>query len=277
MDWSNIFATTTSWLWLILGTTVLTAWLYGVWWLWWQMPKRQAARLGLNDPKAQADVEDNFRKTIGQLIGGGAVLVGAAIAYMQFQQQQRASRDLLISNQISKAFEQLASSDLRLRVGGIYILEGVMNTSEQYHQPVLEALCTFVHDETQNVTSNPPPATDIQAALTVIGRRVAGPEKPLSLSNTKIPKAGFVNANLAGAYFLNSDLENASLVNANLAGARLLNTDLSYAFLSKANLTGAQLSRANLNHAQGLTQEQLDQACGTDVRLDPGLTIKPCR
>jgi hypothetical protein len=102
MDWSNIFATTTSWLWLILGTTVLTAWLYGVWWLWWQMPKRQAARLGLNDPKAQADVEDNFRKTIGQLIGGGAVLVGAAIAYMQFQQQQRASRDLLISNQISK-------------------------------------------------------------------------------------------------------------------------------------------------------------------------------
>jgi hypothetical protein len=126
------------------------------------MPKRQAARLGLNDPKAQADVEDNFRKTIGQLIGGGAVLVGAAIAYMQFQQQQRASRDLLISNQISKGFEQLASSDLRLRVGGIYILEGVMNTSEQYHQPVLEALCTFVHDETQNVTSNPPPATDIQ-------------------------------------------------------------------------------------------------------------------
>jgi hypothetical protein len=37
--------------------------------------------LGLGDAKARADVEDNFRKTSGQLIGGAAVLVGAGLAY----------------------------------------------------------------------------------------------------------------------------------------------------------------------------------------------------
>jgi hypothetical protein len=60
-----------------------------------------------------------------------------------------------------------------VRLGGIYALEGVMNTSEQYHQPVLEALSAFVRDSTQAATGDGPPATDIQAALTVIGRRKA--------------------------------------------------------------------------------------------------------
>ena len=49
----------------------------------------------------------------------------------------QASRDLLISNQVAKGFEQLSSDKLVVRLGGIYALEGVMNTSEQYHQPVL--------------------------------------------------------------------------------------------------------------------------------------------
>ena len=64
------------------------------------------------------------------------------------------------------------------------------------------------------------PATDIQGALTVIGRRADGP--------------GVVN-------------------------------------LFRANLSGADLSGAILDG-----QTQLDQACGTDAKLPPGLTLKPC-
>jgi hypothetical protein len=248
------------------------------WWLWWRLPKRQVDRLRLTirDPKARADVEDNIRKTIGQLLGGAAVLIGAGIAYLQFTQQQQASHELLISNQVSKGFEQLGSDKPVVRLGGIYALEGVMNTSLQYHLPVLEALCAFVRDGTQKVTGDPPAATDIQAALTVIARRLAGEERP-NLSDAHIPKVGLTDANLAGAHFLNTNLYNAGLVNANLAGALLLNTDLRSAFLFKANLAGAHLDRANLAGAQGLKQEQLDRACGTDVQLDPGLTIKPCQ
>jgi hypothetical protein len=85
-----------------------------IWWLWWRLPKREVNRLRpqIRDPKARVDVEGSFRKTIGQAIGGAAVLVGAAFAHLQFVDQQQAthaqlqaSHDLLISNQVSKGFE----------------------------------------------------------------------------------------------------------------------------------------------------------------------------
>ena len=66
-------------------------------------------RLEIPDPKARADVEDNFRKTIGQLLGGAAVLIGAGFAYYQTQLTSQASRDQVISQQVSKGFEQLGS------------------------------------------------------------------------------------------------------------------------------------------------------------------------
>jgi hypothetical protein len=69
--------------------------LFGIWWLWWRLPKWQVGRLALKirDPKARADVEDNFRKTVGQALGGAAVLIGAGFALFQFIQQQQAAHD----------------------------------------------------------------------------------------------------------------------------------------------------------------------------------------
>jgi hypothetical protein len=132
----------------VIAVAVL-ALLFGIWWLWWRLPKWQVDRLALKirDPKARADVEDNFRKTVVQTIGAAAVLIGAGFALFQFLQQQqtsqtqfreqqKAAQNLMISNQVSKGFEQLASDKIAMRLGGIYALEGVMNTSEQYHGPV---------------------------------------------------------------------------------------------------------------------------------------------
>ena len=100
-------------------------------WLWWWIPKWQMRSVTAADPKARADIEDNFRKTVGQALGGAAVLVGAGAAYLQFTQQQQATHgqlqaahDLLISNQVAKGFEQLASDRVVVRLGGIYALEG---------------------------------------------------------------------------------------------------------------------------------------------------------
>ena len=96
-------------------------------WLWWWVPKWQMRSLTAGDPKARADIEDNFRKTIGQALGGIAVLIGAGMAYYgtqqtlhvsdeqsrrsldvsdkQSQRNLEASRALLISQQVSKGFE----------------------------------------------------------------------------------------------------------------------------------------------------------------------------
>jgi len=116
MDWSIVIKSA------VAGLAVAFFW--GAWWLWWRLPKRQVYRLRLTirDPKARAEVEDNIRKTISQLLGGAAVLIGAGFAYLQFVQQQQGARDLLISNQVAKGFEQLGSDKVVVRLGGIYAL-----------------------------------------------------------------------------------------------------------------------------------------------------------
>ena len=322
------------WPWLVAGAVPVVA--LGAWWLWWRLPRWQAERLRMTvrDVKARTDIEDNFRKTVGQLLGGAAVLIGAAVAYLQFTAQQEASRRqlevslkqldasakqseqqrdaaaaLLISNQVAKGFEQLAGEKLEMRLGGIYALEGVMNTSERYHKPVLEALSAFVRERTKGKgtpeTPLPDPDADIQAVLTVIGRRVVQEAWP-DLNNARIPNAGLSGANLTGADLSFAKLTRATLSGANLSDAKLTRAtlsgaDLSFAKLTRAkltrailtgailtgailtrgadlsdaNLTGAILTRATLTGAD-LTQVQLDTACGESVKLDPGLTIKPC-
>jgi uncharacterized protein YjbI with pentapeptide repeats len=260
--------------WITIGLAVLAALLAIAVWLWWWLPKREVTRLALKirDAKARADVEDNFRKTVGQALGSVAVLLGAAVtllgayvAYLQFSQQQRASHDLLISNQVSKGFEQLGSEKVVVRLGGVYALEGVMNNSDQYHQPVLEALSAFVREGVNPPTSEPPlkqpsvsekPPTDIQAALTVIGRR----------------EAGFGTVDLSGARIVGADLKEADLTGAdlhgvNLSDAMLFYTRLSDAILSAADLTGADLTGADLTKAN-LTQAELFQAHLTGANLN---------
>jgi hypothetical protein len=232
-------------------------------WLWWWVPKWQMRSITAADPKARADIEDSFRKTIGQLIGGTMVLVGAGagavIAYLQLSQQQKASHELLISNQVSKGFEQLGSDKVVVRLGGIYALEGVMNTSEQYYAPVLEALCAFVRDGTRTEKGGGPPTTDIQAALTVIGRRsVIGKGFPY-LPEVHIPQAFLVGANLINAHLEYADLYRAQLHFANLNGAFLNSADLSGAVLVLANLTEAFLYDADLRGAD-LTGAKLTDA-----------------
>jgi uncharacterized protein YjbI with pentapeptide repeats len=325
------------WPWLLAGAAAVVA--LFAWWLWWRLPIFQAHRFDLADDKARADVEDNYRKTVGQLLGGAAVLIGAGFAYLQFQQQQQAAHDLLISNQVAKGFELLGNKDgqLQQRLGGIYALEGVMNTSKEYYKPVLEALCAFVRDSTTTdsketrpawlalfwsvprtdtkETREGSPASDIQAALTVIGRRTAGEGRP-DLSNARIPKTNLSKADLGNAdlsaatlfkaFLFKADLSGADLTGADLSGVILAGADLTGADLTRADLTGADLSgvlssagsidptranltgaflsdadltRANLTGVKGLTKKQLDEACGTNVkgldRLNPPLDPPP--
>ena len=267
--------------------------LYGIWWLWWRLPKRQMDHLALKirDPKARADVEDNLRKTIGQALGGAAVLFGAGSALFQFLHQQQAAHELLISNQVSKGFEQLAGKEPVMRLGGIYALEGVMNASDQYRIPVLEALCAFVRDQTVKIGQPEEPATEVQAVLTVIGRRAKGPGD-VNLKFARIPNAKLNHADLAGADLNGANLTGVrvrfdgsqipgagplNLTGAKLTGANLTDADLTGVKLTGADVTGANLTRTNLakSHFQ-VNQAQLDGACGKDAKLPAGLTLKPC-
>ena len=76
-----------NWIVLAIFVAVIAALVLLIW-LWWQVPKWQMQGRIFKSEKERADVEDNFRKTVGQAIGGAAVLAGAFFAYLQFSQQQ---------------------------------------------------------------------------------------------------------------------------------------------------------------------------------------------
>ena len=129
------------------------------------------------------------------------------------------------------------------------------------------------------------------------GRRLEG----AFMMFAHLPKADFTDADLSGADLSYADLTSAVLAIADLSGAKLINADLngaylngahlsyadlsgahlSSAFLRDAHLSGADLSYADLSYADlsgaDIKQAQLDHACGTNVKLDPRLTIKPCQ
>jgi uncharacterized protein YjbI with pentapeptide repeats len=143
------------------------------------------------------------------------------------------------------------------------------------------------------------PETDIQAVLTVLGRRDETARKQdeaagrhLTLRGTDLRGAYLFGAHLEGATLWGAHLERAVLANAHLEGAYLANAHLEGAFLVEAHLEGALLANAHLKGARlleahlegaslkgavGLTQEHLDMAFGDDNTVLPEGITRPAR
>ena len=213
---------------------------------------------------------------VGAAIVALAALAQARTARRRHQEQTAADRERRITESFAKAVEQLGSDKLETRLGAIYTLERISRESEREYWPIMETLTAYVREHapwpprqalanpsvqlqvsggderdsestpvkepkaaTEQTTAQIRPATDIQAILTVLGRRDEQARKQ------------------DGA-----------------AGRRL---DLAATDLRGANLWDAHLQGARLPGAVGLTQEQLDMAFGNDRTLLPDGLTRPAR
>ncbi len=89
--------------------------------------------------------------------------------------------------------------------------------------------------------------------------------------------ADFDGARLVLACMSNANFRAASFRRADLSGANLANSKLDDADLTGANLTITSIKGTDLTRAKGLTQAQLDQACGdAATRVPAGLTVRRC-
>lgn len=220
---------------------------------------------------------------MGGIVGGSALLFGLYFTARNLQISQEGQ----ITERFTRAIDQLGSDEIEIRLGGIYALERIARDSERDHWPIMEVLTAYVRehapwrleegqtrgedgaeekpDEDVNAepasTDLPAPEPDIQAIMTVIGRRTyywgQGETEILDLRGidlrgADLRKANFVRANLSeanfsGAEFRGADLRKANLVRANLSGAILWKANLSRAQLDGANLSGANLVEADLS------------------------------
>lgn len=176
-----------------------------------------------------------------------------------------------LADRYSKAIEQLGSTTVDVTIGGIYALERIANDSpEDYLPTVMEVLAACIREHSREPMPRPTPATappepaapepatrpDIQAAVTVIGRRDAA-------HNVR-------QINLRGVYLPRADLFYANLTDVNLEGANLTHADLHLANLVRADLTGADLTAADLTGANLI---RVIGADFTDARLPPDVMV----
>jgi hypothetical protein len=134
-------------------------------------------------------------------------------------------------------------------------------------------------------------AADIQAIMTVIGRRTRslfnGESERLDLRGTNLEGAKLKGANLLGADLQGANLSRADLTGANLWGANLSKANLSSAFLWETNLSStflegtnlsqASLVRVNLSGALNLEQAQLEEASVDAHTVLPSHLKRPAR
>ena len=232
----------------------------------WHVPQWQAEYVQ-EYPYQLAKLTDEYRRTLAQGIGGFFLFVGLYLGWLRVKAAQetvRVAEEGHITERFTRAIEQLGQEGegkMAIRLGGIYALERIARDSEKDYGPIMEVLTAYVREKAPRREEDIPtaaakPPTDIQAILTVIGRREpTGNNRgndPLDLSFTRLVRANLSGANLVGADLVGVNLTRAWLFGANLSGANL-NT----ANLSGANLNEADLTWADLSGAKNLTAEQV--------------------
>ena len=133
-----------------------------------------------------------------------------------------------------------------VRLGGIYALEGAMNTSDQYYQPVLKSLSAFVRDAAKPPAIGQLPPTNTSVVHGRGSRKSSSRLVTVRLLSPVIGhrSAGQGRVNLSGAFIAGANLNHADLSNADLRGVNLSRANLLSANLNNADLLGADLTGA---------------------------------
>jgi uncharacterized protein YjbI with pentapeptide repeats len=93
------------------------------------------------------------------------------------------------------------------------------------------------------------------------------------MNRTSFAGADLRDVNAYGGVFTGASFAGANLTNATFVGAYLQGANFSGATLAGANFSGAEMDRA-----AGLTQRQLNSACGDGAtQLPRGMSIPACR
>ena len=205
--------------------------------------------------------------TLVQILTAIVVLVGlywTSRRVLAAEETVRVAQEGHITDRFTQAIAHLGADNMAIRLGGIYALERIAKESEKDHGPIMEVLTAFVREHapaqkernTPATSTTPPP--DIEAILTVIGRRETtgqhrGADR-LDLFRTQLawmilPGATLRGATLCAATLWRTDLREADLRGADLSAATLWRTDLREADLRGANLSGANLNIADLRGA----------------------------
>ena len=196
------------------------------------------------------------------------------------RQDLKNTEERLVTERFTEAVKLLGHEKMEVRLGAIYALERVSRDSEKDHWTVVETLAAYVREnspwppkknaeesngENAEAASKSEEeeytlATDIQAALTVLGRRQHREKEKdrIDLRKTDLrgaelfgdtmhfEKADFSKAHLEGAELWEAHFENAFFYKAILDKADFYDAFIEKAFFSRASLRNTCFREARL-------------------------------
>ncbi len=238
----------------------------------WKLPQWQTAEWrAFLTPRELLDLQNQVRQTLAILLAAGAMLTGLALLWRRVTASERAALDAIRlaedtqrREHFSRAVGQLADDRLEVRLGAIYALEQVAGESRQQHQPAMEVLCAYLRERAAWDPERPPAPrlpTDVQAVLTVLGRRPTAHEEGTSF-RLDLRRTDLRGADLNGVSLERANLFEAHLETATMQAARLAHADLRGAWLDNADLVEADLRGADLREAH------LDGTYMVEARLE---------
>jgi uncharacterized protein YjbI with pentapeptide repeats len=180
--------------------------------------------------------------------------------------------------------ESRSEPNIEARLGALYSLERLMNESVKDQKPILETLCAYVRenapftiDEREKKENTPiwrirrkklpPRRVDVQAALTIIGRRNGviverGKQEGwrLDFSQSDLAQYVFEGGNFDTSDFGGSSLEEAIFRQSSFCGGRFAQTNCQLLAVLSCDLTkstyyncefkGAIMDQTNMSHAR---------------------------
>jgi uncharacterized protein YjbI with pentapeptide repeats len=253
-----------------------------------------------------------------------AVLAGllASVGAVYTARTYALNREGHITDRFTRAIDQLGHQELDVRLGGIFALERVGRDSPDDRGPIVEVLTAYVREHApwppqslaasstagdrlsteaqepsidptarpgMGQSQEPRPGTDVQAVLTVLGRRQRDADRAprldlgaTDLRGTRLPEAHLEGAKLSAAHLEGADLGGTNLNGADLSGARLGGATLFEAHLESARLSeacleaailfGAHLEEADLSGANlqcaGLSEAHLENSRLSEAHLE---------
>ena len=257
---------------VLLGALLMVC--LGFFWRHLAFGRRDARRLDANLKQANEELLQQLSASQRQAQRWADDLQSTNEKLLEMSQESlRVARETLLlskaeerTDRYLRAAEHLAGECVQERLGAVYALERLAREAADEHWPIMQILTAHVRTNTAWFEAAPAElfpahseekrcmlAPDVQAALTVIGRR--SPELAQN-ENERLDLSGadLRGADLRGALLIRADLEHARLEGADLEGAclegaRLTLCRLEGAHLLRVNLQGADLTLAHLERA----------------------------
>lgn len=172
------------------------------------------------------------------------------------REQAELTREGQVTERYVEAIKLLSSSNLTQRLGGIYSLERIMWDSDKDRSTAIEVLAAFIRERAAIADPCEPDGDkrleeDVQAALTVLGRRRIHEEKTdfIDLRRTDLRGANLMDAKLDHVDLQNCLLQRVSFYRASLRCADFSEAVLTDAYLGDTRIGGARFILANMTRA----------------------------